>query len=82
MLKYTKTKEKAPCMERCPVGIDIPRHLRYIAKGQFSEALAVMREKTPFPGILGRVCHEPCETVCRLIHNVGLARRVLHRFVS
>ena len=54
-----------PCREACPVHIDIPRYLRLIAEGKRDEANAVIREKVPFPGILGRVCIHPCEDVCR-----------------
>jgi len=36
-----------------------------IAEGRRDEANAVIREKVPFPGILGRVCLHPCEDVCR-----------------
>jgi formate dehydrogenase beta subunit len=54
-----------PCKEACPAHIDIPRYLYYIAQGKYSEALAVIREKVPFPGALGRVCIHPCEQACR-----------------
>ncbi|MFA4837752.1 MAG: FAD-dependent oxidoreductase, partial [Dehalococcoidia bacterium] len=36
-----------------------------IAKGRFTEAAAIIREKVPFPSVLGRVCSHPCEIVCR-----------------
>jgi formate dehydrogenase beta subunit len=54
-----------PCKTTCPAGIDIPRYTRLIADEKFSEAAAVIREKVPFPGVLGHVCYHPCETVCR-----------------
>lgn len=54
-----------PCRSSCPAGIDVPRYLRCIAEGKFSEAAAVIREKVPFPGVLGYVCFHPCEDVCR-----------------
>jgi formate dehydrogenase beta subunit len=54
-----------PCRFSCPAGIDVPRYLRCIADGKFSEAAAVIREKVPFPGVLGHVCFHPCEEVCR-----------------
>ena len=54
-----------PCKEACPAHIDIPGYLRLIAEGKSDEANAVIREKVPFPGILGRVCIHPCEDVCR-----------------
>jgi len=54
-----------PCSHACPAEIDIPRYVRLIAQGRPSEALAVIREKVPFPGVLGRICIHPCETACR-----------------
>jgi NADH-quinone oxidoreductase subunit F len=56
---------KAPCSHTCPAGIDVPRYVRFIQQGKFGEACAVIREKVPFPGILGRVCFHPCELKCR-----------------
>ena len=54
-----------PCSYACPAHIDIPRYINYIARGKYPEALAVVREKVPFPGSLGRVCIHPCEQSCR-----------------
>lgn len=54
-----------PCRNTCPAGIDVPRYLTLIEKGKFDQALEVIRQKVPFPGVLGRVCFHPCEQVCR-----------------
>jgi len=54
-----------PCSDACPAHIDIPRYVNYVAQGKYGEALAVIREKVPFPGSLGRVCIHPCEQACR-----------------
>ncbi|MFH1082260.1 MAG: FAD-dependent oxidoreductase [Pseudomonadota bacterium] len=54
-----------PCAGACPAGIDIPGYLRLIAQGRPEEAFALILEKVPFPGILGRVCMHPCEDKCR-----------------
>ncbi len=60
-----KEEDLVPCKEACPAHIDVPGYLRLIAEGKADEANAVIREKVPFPGILGRVCIHPCEEVCR-----------------
>ena len=60
-----KEEDIVPCREACPAHIDIPGYLRLIAEGKRDEANAVIREKVPFPGILGRVCVHPCEESCR-----------------
>lgn len=54
-----------PCIANCPAGIDIPRYIWLIGEGKYDEALAVVMETIPFPGILGRICFHPCEDVCR-----------------
>ncbi|KLU61265.1 NADPH-Fe(3+) oxidoreductase subunit beta [Peptococcaceae bacterium CEB3] len=54
-----------PCSGTCPAGIDVPRYVGYVAQGEYGKALAVVREKAPFPGVLGRVCFHPCEDACR-----------------
>ena len=56
---------KAPCEQACPAGIDIPRYIRFIAAHKYREAVDTIRETAPFPGVLGCVCHHPCEEVCR-----------------
>lgn len=56
---------RVPCKYACPAEIDIPRYIRFISQNKYSEATAVVREKAPFPKILGYVCSHPCETVCR-----------------
>jgi formate dehydrogenase beta subunit len=60
-----KEEVLVPCTAACPAGVDIPRYLRLIADGRYAEAEAVIREKVPFPGVLGRVCFHPCEDSCR-----------------
>ena len=54
-----------PCSYACPAHIDVPRYVRLCGEGRFAEALAVIRERVPFPGALGRVCIHPCEQDCR-----------------
>lgn len=73
-----------PCHKACPAGIDIPRYLRLIARGKPSAALAVIRERVPFPGSLGRVCVHPCETACQRGKEVDkpLCIRMMKRFAA
>ncbi len=55
----------APCTTACPAGMDIPRMMRHIRAGEHAQALAAIRERIPFPGVLGRICAAYCERVCR-----------------
>ena len=57
-------KSVIPCVAACPAGVDIPSYVRLIAEGKFDMAAAVIREKVPFPRVLGYVCHHPCESSC------------------
>ncbi|MBI2360778.1 MAG: FAD-dependent oxidoreductase [Deltaproteobacteria bacterium] len=61
----SKEQSLVPCRAACPAGIDIPRYVRLIGQGRYDEAVSVIRERAPFPGILGYVCFHPCENVCR-----------------
>lgn len=73
-------KSQAPCQEACPAGIDVPLYIRYIRNGQFSEALAVITERIPFPSVCGYACVHPCEAKCsRLQFDEAVAIRMLKR---
>ncbi|NTU98057.1 MAG: FAD-dependent oxidoreductase [Chlorobiaceae bacterium] len=54
-----------PCERSCPAGCDIPDFIAAIARGDDREALRIIRETIPLPGILGRICPAPCEDECR-----------------
>lgn len=73
-----------PCHKACPAEIDIPRYVRLIARGRPSAALAVVRERVPFPGSLGRVCVHPCEQACQRGFQIDapLSIRMLKRFAA
>ncbi len=55
----------APCTAACPLQVDARGYIALIAKGRFEEALVLVRQKNPFPGITGRLCARPCEKLCR-----------------
>ncbi|MDD5338480.1 MAG: FAD-dependent oxidoreductase [Dehalococcoidales bacterium] len=72
-----------PCRHACPAGINIPLYVYLIGQGKYQEALAVIREKVPFPGTLGRVCIHPCEEACRRCQvNDPISIKFLKRFVA
>ena len=74
----SRKKSTAPCREACPAGIDVPRYIRHIRNGRFDEALAVIRERIPFPSVCGYACVHPCETKCaRVQFDVPVAIRPL-----
>lgn len=54
-----------PCTNRCPAHIDVPEYIRLIGEEKYSESVAVIREKVPFPHALGFICSRKCEEDCR-----------------
>ena len=54
-----------PCKANCPAHIDIPQYIRAIKEGDFDKATAIIREKVPFPEVLGSVCTHVCESNCK-----------------
>ena len=54
-----------PCEISCPAGCNIPGFVSAIATGRDRDAMAIIMETIPLPGILGRVCPAPCEVACR-----------------
>jgi NADPH-dependent glutamate synthase beta subunit-like oxidoreductase/NAD-dependent dihydropyrimidine dehydrogenase PreA subunit len=72
-----------PCQHACPAGINVPLYVHLIGEGKYQEALAIIREKVPFPGTLGRVCIHPCEEACRRSAlNSPISIKFLKRFVA
>ncbi|MHB8105571.1 MAG: 2Fe-2S iron-sulfur cluster-binding protein, partial [Dehalococcoidales bacterium] len=72
-----------PCRYTCPAEIDVPRYLRFIGEKDYAAATAVIREKVPFPVVLGYVCDHSCEGVCRRGQvNQSIAIRELKRFAA
>ena len=54
------------CTEGCPVGIDIPRFIKNIERGEFLEAAKTLKETSALPAVCGRVCpqEKQCESKC------------------
>lgn len=72
-----------PCKAECPANIDVPRYIRYIKEEKYQDAIAVIREKAPFPHSLGYVCMAFCESACRRKEiNGSLSIRELKKFAA
>ncbi|MGQ9599401.1 MAG: NAD(P)-binding protein [Anaerolineae bacterium] len=82
--KYTIDKRGwPPCKDACPAHIDVQGYVALIGQGKFAEALALIRQTIPFPGVIGRVCNHPCEAVCnRGQYDQPIAICALKRFVA
>lgn len=77
-----KTK---PCRSGCPVGIDIPEFIKYVAAGEYEKAYGVIERSSSLAAVCGRVCPQEtqCESKCVRGKNgepVAIGR--LERFVA
>jgi NADH-quinone oxidoreductase subunit F len=55
----------APCQNACPADNNAWGYITLISEGKFKEAIAVIKERNPFPATMGRICFHPCEPKCR-----------------
>lgn len=73
----------APCSLTCPANINIQGYLSLISRGEFTDALKLIKEKNPLPLSVGRVCPHFCEMKCRrILVDECIAINHLKRFVA
>jgi len=59
-------QEQPPnCAAACPVHVDVRAMMAETARGKFTEAARIFKKTVPFPGIISRVCDQPCRSVCK-----------------
>lgn len=70
----------SPCHRICPLHLNIPAMIRQIEAGADEEAIITIRQALPLAGVLGRLCHRPCEHGCRrATHDNPAAIREMER---
>ena len=77
-----KTK---PCINGCPVAIDIPAFIAQVQVGDFEGAYQTISKSSSLPAVCGRVCPQEtqCEELCvRGIKGEAVAIGRLERFVA
>lgn len=63
---YTIEKyDTAPCRTACPANLNVQAYVAMVKMGRYREAVEIIMQDLPFPGVLGRVCPRGCETSCR-----------------
>jgi len=58
-------KDKAPCSLTCPAGLNVQGYVQMVKQGKYEQALEIIMEQLPLPGVLGRICPHECEDACR-----------------
>lgn len=58
-------KPVPPCQSACPIHQDIRGYLAAIARGEFEQAVKIIKETNPLPFICSTICSHPCENECR-----------------
>lgn len=77
------SKLTAPCMDACPIHLDVPKYIERIKEAKFADSFEVIHEVLPLPGVVGRVCYYPCERHCQRANvDDPIAIRLLKRFVA
>lgn len=56
-----------PCVSACPIHVDVREMAAALRQGDLDKALKVLKKTLPFPGIIGRICDQPCRNVCTRI---------------
>lgn len=65
--------KNAPCMQGCPVGVQIPRFVRHVKDGDIKGAIDVIKIDNNLPAVCGRVCPQEnqCEKYCVRKEKLG-----------
>ena len=77
--------KNAPCMNGCPVSINIRGFIAQVKEGNFAEAFKIISESSALPAVCGRVCPQEtqCEQKCiRGIKGEAISIGKLERFVA
>ncbi|MCX8168808.1 MAG: NADPH-dependent glutamate synthase [Candidatus Methanomethylicia archaeon] len=75
----------SPCINGCPINVNIPAFIKKIVERDFLEAYKIIRERNTLPAITGRVCPQElqCEFKCTLQKiKEPIAIGALERFVA
>ena len=81
--EYLNDECTTPCQRACPAGINIREYLRLAAAGDYRGSVQVIKERNPFPTVIGRICPRPCEDHCRRQYvDEPVAINYVKRFVA
>lgn len=74
-----------PCVQGCPVQINIPAFIHEVAQSNFNEAYNIISQSSSLPAVCGRVCPQESQCESRCVRGikgepVGIGR--LERYVA
>ncbi len=60
------TQDQPPgCVAGCPVHVDVPAMISAIKKQDYARGYAIYAKNVSFPGIIGHICTQPCQSSCK-----------------
>jgi NADH-quinone oxidoreductase subunit F len=72
----------SPCYYICPISQEASTYIAHVAQGNYKEAFNIIMKDNPLPSVCARVCHHPCEKVCRAGESgQPISIRAIKRFV-
>ncbi len=67
-------QECAPtCVAVCPLHVDVRAICAAVKQGDFVRGLQILKKNLPFPGVVSRVCDQPCRSVCLRQEAIAIA---------
>ena len=75
--------DTAPCRVACPANLNVQGYVAMVKMGKYREAVEIIMQDLPFPGILGRICPHGCEKSCRRLElDEAISIRELKRVAA
>ena len=75
--------DTAPCRVACPANLNVQGYVAMVKMGKYREAVEIIMEDLPLPGILGRICPHRCEKSCRRLElDESISIRELKRVAA
>ena len=72
--------KNAPCVQGCPVRVDIPGFIMKIREGDYAGSARVIKRTNLLPSICGRVC--PQEVQCQALCTLGKSLKSVEKAVQ
>ncbi len=71
---------KASCVCACPFNFDVPSFIKYMQEGNYKLAYKQYQSQSIFPGIVSKICNEPCKKACvRCDLDESISMRLLEK---